>query len=78
MSSKVSSFARWVHLYLRRVLLVSGEAPWSVRIVEIKAKAAINLEAEHKAAQLSEELQSLVRQIRMRVCPLVIYCARLL
>lgn len=56
-----------VSLVLRCVLLVSGEAPWSVRLAEITAKAAINLEAEHKVTQLNEELQSLLRQIRMRV-----------
>jgi dynactin 1 len=46
---------------------VTGEAPWVVRVAEIKASAAINLDAERKVTQLNEELQSLVRAIRARV-----------
>lgn len=53
--------------------IVSGEAPWTVRVAEIKAKAAVNLEAEHKVAQLNEELQSLMRAIRIRVGPLLLF-----
>jgi len=64
-----------ISLVLICILPVSGEAPWSARIAEIKHKAAINLEAEHKVAQLNEELQSLVRQIRMRVCSSISFCA---
>ena len=46
---------------------VTGEAPWAVRVAEIKASAAINLDAERKVTQLNEELQGLVRAIRTRV-----------
>lgn len=44
-----------------------GEAPWTVRVAEIKAKAAVNLDAEHKVTQLNEELQNMMRAIRIRV-----------
>lgn len=47
--------------------VVTGEAPWVVRLTEIKQKAAVNLEAEHKVSRLNEELQSLMRSIRQRV-----------
>ncbi|KAF8317347.1 hypothetical protein DL93DRAFT_2165610 [Clavulina sp. PMI_390] len=46
--------------------IVTGEAPWTVRVADIKAKAAVNLEAEHKLTQMNEELQSLMRSIRQR------------
>lgn len=46
---------------------VAGEAPWVIRVEEIKAAAAINLDAERKLLQMNEELQGLVRAIRTRV-----------
>ncbi|KAG1766299.1 hypothetical protein EDD22DRAFT_950662 [Suillus occidentalis] len=40
--------------------------PWVLRIEEIRAGTAINAEAEHKAAQLQEEIQGLVRNLKMK------------
>ncbi|KAH7106785.1 dynein associated protein-domain-containing protein [Auriculariales sp. MPI-PUGE-AT-0066] len=48
------------------VIKISGISPWIVRVDEIRAAAAINVEAERKAAQLGEELQELVRSIKTR------------
>ena len=38
-----------------------------MRVAEIRANAAINLDAERKVAQLNDEMQGLVRAIRTRV-----------
>lgn len=46
--------------------IVSGLAPWVVRVEEIKASLAVNVEAERKVAQLNEEIQELARGIRSR------------
>ena len=46
---------------------VTGVSPWVVRVDEIKAAAAVNVEAERKASQMSEELQELVRNLKIRV-----------
>ena len=46
--------------------VVSGTAPWILRIQEIKAATAINVEAERKVAQLNDELQALVRTLKVK------------
>ncbi|KAF8337534.1 dynein associated protein-domain-containing protein [Cantharellus anzutake] len=49
-----------------QVVKITGEAPWTLRVTEVKAAAAVDLEAQHRVTQLNEELQSLVRAIRAR------------
>lgn len=46
--------------------LVSTIPPWVVRVDEIKASLAVNVEAERKVTQLNEEIQELARNIRSR------------
>lgn len=46
--------------------LVSGKAPWINRVAEIKASLAVNVEAERKVAQLNDEMQGLVRTLRIK------------
>ncbi|TFY63700.1 hypothetical protein EVJ58_g3096, partial [Rhodofomes roseus] len=48
------------------LLKISGTAPWVVRVADIKAATAINVEAERKVAQLNDEMQALVRTLRTR------------
>ncbi|KZV79203.1 hypothetical protein EXIGLDRAFT_632417 [Exidia glandulosa HHB12029] len=48
------------------VIKITGISPWVARVDEIKAAAAVNVEAERKVGQLSEELQELVRSIKAR------------
>ncbi|TCD64746.1 hypothetical protein EIP91_003668 [Steccherinum ochraceum] len=48
------------------VVKITGTAPWVLRIEEIKAATAINVEAERKVAQLSEEIQGLARTIKAK------------
>ncbi|EJD03547.1 dynactin [Fomitiporia mediterranea MF3/22] len=48
------------------IVKISATPPWVVRIEEVKASLAINVEAERKVAQLSEEIQGLARGIRSR------------
>ncbi|KAG6334284.1 hypothetical protein ID866_4799 [Astraeus odoratus] len=45
---------------------ISGTPPWVVRIEEIKASTAVNVEAERKAAQFQDEVQGLVRTLKSR------------
>lgn len=45
---------------------VSGTAPWVLRIDDIKAATAVNVEAERKVAQLNDEVQALARTIRIK------------
>ncbi|KAI0370083.1 dynactin [Pilatotrama ljubarskyi] len=47
-------------------LKISGTAPWVVRIDEIKAATAINVEAERKVAQLNDEIQALARTLKLK------------
>jgi dynactin 1 len=47
--------------------VVSGVAPWLLRVEEIKALAAVNVDAERKIVKLNEEMQELVRGIKNRV-----------
>ncbi|CAL1693902.1 unnamed protein product [Somion occarium] len=46
------------------VLKITGTAPWILRVDEIKAATAINVEAERKVAQLTDELSGLARTLR--------------
>ncbi|THH01217.1 hypothetical protein EW026_g1444 [Hermanssonia centrifuga] len=48
------------------IIKISGTAPWVVRIEDIKAATAINVEAERKVAQLNDELQALVRSLKAK------------
>ncbi|KAL4247405.1 dynactin subunit family protein [Abortiporus biennis] len=48
------------------VMKVTGTAPWVLRVDEIKAATAINVEAERKVAQLNEEIQGLVRTLKSK------------
>jgi len=45
---------------------VTGTAPWIIRIEEVKAAMAVNVEAERKVAQLNEEMQGLVRTLKVK------------
>lgn len=45
---------------------VTGTPPWVVRVAEIKASAAINVEAEAKVVQLNDEIQALVRNLKTK------------
>ena len=49
-----------------RLRLVSGVAPWVLRIDDIKAATAVNVEAERKVAQLNDEMQALARTIGIK------------
>lgn len=62
---KSSSHKISVELYLI-THAVSGTAPWIVRIEEVKAAVAVNVEAERKVAQLNEEMQGLVRTLKVK------------
>jgi dynactin 1 len=46
--------------------VVTGTAPWILRVEEVKAATAINVEAERKVAQLNEEMQGLVRTLKIK------------
>jgi dynactin 1 len=46
--------------------VVIGTAPWIVRVEEVKATMAVNVEAERKVAQLNEEMQGLVRTLKVK------------
>ena len=46
--------------------VVIGTAPWIVRVDEVKATMAVNVEAERKVAQLNEEMQGLVRTLKVK------------
>lgn len=45
---------------------VTAVPPWVVRIDEIKATLAINVEAERKLTQLNEEIQGLARALKIK------------
>lgn len=53
-------------IYDSHALTVTGTPPWIVRVDEIRASTAINVEAERKAAQLQDEIQGLVRSLKSR------------
>lgn len=44
--------------------MIVSTAPWTVRIEEVKAALAVNIKAERKVAQLSDEMQALVRTLK--------------
>lgn len=46
--------------------IVTGTPPWIVRVDEIRAHTAVNIEAERKAAQFQDEIQGLVRSLKSR------------
>ncbi|KAI9513092.1 dynein associated protein-domain-containing protein [Russula earlei] len=48
------------------VVKIAGTAPWIIRIDEVKAAMAVNVEAERKVAQLSEEMQGLARALKFK------------
>jgi vacuolar-type H+-ATPase subunit I/STV1 len=51
---------------LLSVSSVSGTPPWVIRVAEIKANLAINVEAERKVIQLNDEIQALVRNLKAK------------
>lgn len=55
-------------LRLRRCsyFLVTGTPPWVTRISEVKARAAVNVEAERRVVQLNDEVQALVRNLKSK------------
>ncbi|VDC06717.1 unnamed protein product [Peniophora sp. CBMAI 1063] len=48
------------------VVRIAGSPPWTTRVAEIKANLAVNVEAERRAAQLSEELTAMARTLKAR------------
>ncbi|KAJ8507158.1 hypothetical protein ONZ45_g10447 [Pleurotus djamor] len=48
------------------VVKLSGMPPWVIRVDEIKAALAVNVEAERKVASLNDEMQALVRSLKSR------------
>ncbi|KAI5885462.1 uncharacterized protein SCHCODRAFT_02520680 [Schizophyllum commune H4-8] len=48
------------------VTKVTGIAPWITRVEQIKASLAVNVEADRKLAQVSDEMQGLVRNIKAK------------
>ncbi len=67
MSSKVRRTLERVHRALT-LLVVTGIAPWIVRIDEVRSQMAINVEADRKVAQLTDEIQNLIKTVRTKVC----------
>ncbi|KAH8094699.1 dynactin, partial [Cristinia sonorae] len=55
-----------VAMEAENVVKITGTAPWVLRIDEIKAATAINVEAERKVTQLNEEIQGLIRTLRSK------------
>ncbi|TFK65445.1 hypothetical protein BDN72DRAFT_824554 [Pluteus cervinus] len=45
---------------------VTGTAPWTARVQDIKNSLAVNVEAERKVAQLGDEMQGLVRNLKSK------------
>ena len=45
---------------------VTGTPPWVTRISEVKARAAVNVEAERRVVQLNDEIQALVRNLKSK------------
>ncbi|KAG9042521.1 hypothetical protein FS837_010755 [Tulasnella sp. UAMH 9824] len=50
----------------RNVIRVSAQAPWVTRVEEIRAIAAVNLDAERAVAKLNEEILMLVKGVKTR------------
>ncbi|KAF8610746.1 hypothetical protein BDV93DRAFT_517841 [Ceratobasidium sp. AG-I] len=53
-------------LEAENIVKVFGEAPWSVRIAEVKALSAVNVDAERTVNKLNEEIKDLIRSIKTR------------
>ncbi|KAH9043663.1 dynein associated protein-domain-containing protein [Lactarius pseudohatsudake] len=51
---------------IENIVKITGAAPWIVRIEEVKVAMAVNEEAERKVAQLNEEMQGLVRNLKSK------------
>ncbi|KAG8700816.1 hypothetical protein FRC11_012636, partial [Ceratobasidium sp. 423] len=48
------------------IVKLVGEAPWIVRIAEVKALSAVNVDAERTVNKLNEEIKDLIRGIKTR------------
>ncbi|CAE6385420.1 unnamed protein product [Rhizoctonia solani] len=48
------------------IVKLVGEAPWVVRIAEVKALSAVNVDAERTVNKLNEEIKDLIRGIKTR------------
>ncbi|KAF8481025.1 dynein associated protein-domain-containing protein [Russula ochroleuca] len=48
------------------IVKITGTSPWIIRVEEVKAAMAVNVEAERKVAQLNEEMQGLVRTLKIK------------
>lgn len=46
--------------------IVTGTPPWVTRVSEVKARAAVNVEAERRVVQLNDEIQALVRNLKSK------------
>ncbi|KAJ7597843.1 dynactin [Mycena floridula] len=55
-----------VSMESENVLKITGIAPWVMRVAEVKASTTVNLEAERKSAQKDEEIQGLVRMLKVK------------
>ncbi|KAI0684674.1 dynactin [Cytidiella melzeri] len=64
-SQEVGSFLQ-VASESENIFKISGNAPWVLRIAEIKSATAVNVEAERKLAQLNDEMQALVRNLKTK------------
>jgi dynactin 1 len=53
-------------LHAHEFTLVTGTPPWVTRVSEVKARAAVNVEAERRAVQLNDEIQALVRNLKSK------------
>ena len=47
-------------------IAVTGTPPWVTRVSEVKARAAVNVEAERRVGQLNDEIQALVRNLKSK------------
>lgn len=56
---------QWANSLL--VFSVSGVTPWTIHAEELRATALVNVDAERKVTQLSEEVRELHREIKKRV-----------
>ncbi|KAJ1310514.1 hypothetical protein OPQ81_007245 [Rhizoctonia solani] len=48
------------------IIKLVGEAPWVVRIAEVKALSTVNVDAERTVNKLNEEIKDLIRGIKTR------------
>ena len=47
-------------------MMRSHNSNWVIRVSEVKARAAVNLEAERRAVQFNDEIQALVRNLKSK------------